>query len=151
MDNPKICPGCGNPLAPNGPQGLCPACLMKAGFPTGAATEAASATSARTNRFTPPSPVALAQFFPQLEILEFIGQGGMGAVYKARQPALDRLVALKILPTQTADDPGFAERFVREARALARLNHPNIVAVYDFGQAGGFHYFVMELVDGANL
>jgi Protein kinase domain len=58
----------------------------------------------------------------------------MGAVYKARQPALDRLVALKILPAQTAPDPGFAERFTREARALARLSHPNIVAVHEFGQ-----------------
>src|SRR5580698_8043303 len=123
MENPKICPGCGTPLATNGPQGLCPACLMKAGFLTGAVTETASATSARTNRFTPPAPAALTQFFPQLEILELIGQGGMGAVYKARQPALDRLVALKILPTQTAAGAGFVERFNREARALARLTH----------------------------
>ena len=58
----------------------------------------------------------------------------MGAVYKARQPGLDRLVAVKILPPEVGRDPAFAERFTREARALARLNHPNIVAVYDFGQ-----------------
>jgi serine/threonine protein kinase len=58
----------------------------------------------------------------------------MGAVYKARQPALDRLVVLKILPAQAAPDPGFAERFTREARALARLTHPNIVGVHEFGQ-----------------
>jgi serine/threonine protein kinase len=75
----------------------------------------------------------------------------MGAVYKARQPSLDRLVALKILPPTVANDPGFAERFNREARALARLSHPNIVAVHDFGQAGGLNYLLMELVDGANL
>jgi serine/threonine protein kinase len=72
--------------------------------------------------------------FPQLEIIELLGQGGMGAVYKARQPGLDRLVALKMLPPDAALDPTFAERFQREARALAKLNHPNIVAVYDFGQ-----------------
>ncbi|MGA2051669.1 MAG: serine/threonine-protein kinase [Opitutales bacterium] len=101
--------------------------------------------------FVPPKPEQLAVSFPQLEILEFIGQGGMGAVYKARQPALDRLVALKILTPQVGDDPGFAERFTREARALALLSHPNIVAVHDFGQSGGFPYFIMEYVDGLNL
>ena len=98
-----------------------------------------------------PEPAQLAEWFPQLEILELLGQGGMGAVYKARQPALDRLVALKILPRKTAADAGFAERFNREARALAKLSHPNIVAVYDFGQAHGLHYFIMEYVDGPNL
>jgi predicted Ser/Thr protein kinase len=99
-----------------------------------------------------PPPVAeIAKLFPQLEVLEFIGKGGMGAVYKARQPSLDRLVALKILPPAAASDPGFAERFNREARALARLNHPNIVAVHDFGRAGTLHYLVMEYVDGGNL
>jgi serine/threonine-protein kinase len=71
----------------------------------------------------------LAKLFPQLEILSLIGQGGMGAVYKARQPALDRFVALKILPLQAAPGVDFAERFNREARALAKLSHPNIVAV----------------------
>ena len=75
----------------------------------------------------------------------------MGAVYKARQPALDRLVALKILPVMDAGGANFEERFNREARALARLNHPNIVTVHEFGQVGGWHYFIMEFVDGANL
>jgi predicted Ser/Thr protein kinase len=75
----------------------------------------------------------------------------MGAVYKARQPGLDRTVALKILPPGLGADPTFAERFTREARSLARLSHPNIVAVYDFGQAGDLYYFVMEYVDGVSL
>ena len=101
--------------------------------------------------FQPPSLEEVARLFPQLEILAFIGKGGMGAVYKARQPALDRLVALKILPPQAAGGPGFAERFNREARALARLNHPNIVAVHEFGQAGGLPFFIMEFVDGLTL
>jgi tRNA A-37 threonylcarbamoyl transferase component Bud32 len=86
-----------------------------------------------------------------LEILELLGQGGMGAVYKARQPTLDRVVAVKVLPPEAGRDPAFAERFQREARALARLGHPNIVAVHDVGQAGDFYYFVMEYVDGVNL
>jgi serine/threonine protein kinase len=98
-----------------------------------------------------PSRDEVAAAFPQLEILELIGQGGMGFVFKARQPKLERLVALKILPQALAADPAFAERFSREGRLLARLSHPNIVAIHDFGQAGGFFYLLMEFVDGLNL
>ena len=101
--------------------------------------------------FTLPHRDALAVLFPQLEILELIGKGGMGAVYKARQKELDRIVALKILPPGIGDDPAFAERFAREAKALAKLNHPGIVTLYEFGQAGRLFYFLMEFVDGVNL
>lgn len=149
METIKICPNCRKALPPDVPLGLCPECLVKAGFPTdtypGASAEAAGA------RFVPPPVSEIAMLFPHLEILRLIGQGGMGAVYKARQRSLDRFVALKVLPPAVAVDPGFAERFNREARALARLNHPNIVAVHDFGKAGRLHYLVMEFVDGANL
>jgi hypothetical protein len=93
----------------------------------------------------------LTQLFPQLEIFGVLGRGGMGIVYKARQTRLDRLVALKILPADAGRDPAFAERFLREARALARLSHPHIVAVHDFGEAGGIYHFVMEFVEGGNL
>jgi serine/threonine protein kinase len=99
----------------------------------------------------PPAPAELAVHFPQLEILELLGQGGMGAVYKARQTKLDRLVALKVLPPEVARDSAFAERFTREARSLARLNHPQIVTVHDFGDVAGLYYFTMEYVDGQNL
>ena len=75
----------------------------------------------------------------------------MGAVYRAPQPSLDRLVAAKILPAEVAEDSGFSERFARAARALARPNHPDIVAVHDSGQTDGLYYFVMEFVDGVNL
>ena len=75
----------------------------------------------------------------------------MGAVYKARQRGLNRFVALKILPSQISRVPGFAERFAREAQALARLSHPNIVTVIDLGQSGSLYYFLMEFVDGVNL
>ncbi len=146
MDTMRVCPSCGKPVAADAPQGICPECLMKAGFGSAVATKPGDDL-----HFEPPTLEALRQVFPQLEILEFIGQGGMGAVYKARQPALDRLVALKILPPQVGNDPGFAERFTREARALARLCHPNIVAVYDFGHTGPLHFLIMEYVDGLNL
>jgi tRNA A-37 threonylcarbamoyl transferase component Bud32/type II secretory pathway pseudopilin PulG len=118
---------------------------MQGAFPTG------TDTGGRPGRFVPPKIEELAAKFPQLEILGFIGQGGMGAVYKTRQKQLDRVVALKILPPQTVSDPGFAERFAREARALAQLNHPHIVVLYEFGQADGLFYFLMEHVDGINL
>ena len=99
----------------------------------------------------PLSPAALAPHFPQLEILECLGRGGMGVVYKARQKALNRFVALKILAPERSTDPGFAERFTAEARTLASLNHPNIVTIHDFGESGGFYHLVMEYVDGVNL
>jgi predicted Ser/Thr protein kinase len=105
----------------------------------------------RFGRFIPPQPADLARFFPELEILELLGQGGMGAVYKARQRRLDRLVALKILPPDVAALPAFAERFTREAKTLARLNHPQIVTLYDFGETGGLYYFLMEYLSGMNL
>ena len=148
METERICPSCHKPLPPDVPLGLCPECLMKSGLNTG--TEPGGEGHTRSG-FVPPSVADIAKLFPQLEVLEFVGKGGMGAVYKARQPNLDRLVALKILPPVAAGDPGFAERFNREARALARLNHPNIVAVHDFGQAATLHYLVMEFVDGGNL
>jgi serine/threonine protein kinase len=97
------------------------------------------------------APEELAPHFPQLEILEYLGRGGMGVVYKARQKSLNRLVALKLLAPERVRDAKFAERFTREAQALAALNHPNIVTIYDFGQAGGFYYLLMEFVDGLNL
>jgi tRNA A-37 threonylcarbamoyl transferase component Bud32 len=100
---------------------------------------------------SPPALEELSLAFPNLELLEFIGQGGMGFVYKARQPKLNRFVALKILPQSLAADPSFAERFVREGRLLARLSHPQIVSVHDFGQANGFFFLLMEYVDGVNL
>ena len=149
MDNKEAnrsCQHCGKPLGAKAIQGLCPACLLQAGLPT-----ATGGDSAPGKGFTPPAIKQLAGLFPQLEILELIGQGGMGAVYKARQPELDRFVALKVLAPKDQTDPGFAERFTREARALARLNHPNIVAVYEFGHKDNLHFFIMEYVDGPNL
>jgi tRNA A-37 threonylcarbamoyl transferase component Bud32 len=100
----------------------------------------------------PPLPAEqIAPHFPQLEILECLGRGGMGVVYKARQKTLNRFVALKLLAPERVNDTKFAERFTREAQALAALNHPNIVIIYDFGQAVGFYYLLMEFVDGLNL
>ena len=101
--------------------------------------------------WVPPTVAELAPAFPQLEIVELIGHGGMGAVYKARQKSLGRWVALKILAPQHASKADFAERFSREAQFLAEVNHPHIVTVHDFGQAGEFYFLLMEYVDGVSL
>ena len=175
MSQIRRCQDCEAELAADAPEGLCPRCLMKAGLGSqadagtglphaasggvpeaaaGAGSAAGFAPTVRyspSGRFVPPEPVELARHFPQLEILELLGQGGMGAVYKARQRQLNRLVALKILPPEVAGDPAFAERFTREAQALAQFNHPHVVTVHDFGEAGGLFYFIMEFVDGVNL
>ncbi|MFZ0828284.1 MAG: DUF4019 domain-containing protein [Verrucomicrobiia bacterium] len=162
------CPQCGTPLTAGALAGLCPACLLK----QGAADE--TATGGQSPTFQPPPIAELAPLFPQLEILELIGKGGMGAVYKARQKELDRIVALKILPPGIGQDAAFAGRFAREAKALAKLNHPGIVTLYEFGSSGResaqikpehsqekqsrftsaatpLYYFLMEFVDGVNL
>jgi serine/threonine protein kinase len=146
------CPNCGKPVPPSALLGLCPECMLQLG--AASQTEAPGEAAPHGTRVVPPpppKPEEIAKHFPQLEILECLGRGGMGVVYKARQPRLDRLVALKILAPEKEQDPKFAERFTREAKALARLNHPNIVTVHDFGEADGLYYLMMEYVDGASL
>jgi predicted Ser/Thr protein kinase len=135
------------------PEGLCPNCLFKVGLESQShpPVQPSTAPATKNGGFVPPTPQELNAHFPQLEFLELLGKGGMGAVYKARQKSLDRFVAVKILPPDVNQDPAFADRFTREAKALAKLNHPHIVGVHDFGKAGEFYYFVMEYVDGVNV
>lgn len=101
--------------------------------------------------FVAPSPEELAPFFPAYEIEAFIAQGGMGAVYKARQISLDRAVAIKILPREFGEDEQFRASFEAEAKAMARLNHPNLIGVFDFGDVDGMLFIIMEHVKGKAL
>jgi serine/threonine protein kinase len=151
MNTIKLCPGCQKPLPDGAPDGLCPECLMKAGL--GTDVEIGQESHGESGQQPPatPSPETISPHFPHLEILELLGHGGMGTVYKARQPHLNRLVALKILAPNKGQEPAFAERFTREAQTLARLNHPNIVTLYDFGKVEGMYYLLMEYVDGVSL
>lgn len=153
----RHCPECGATISDESPNTPCLACLMKIGLKTwqGQTDEADIASLPQTydsseSRDLPDHEV-LAQQFPNLEIMELLGHGGMGAVYKARQNNLDRLVALKVIFADETRNPHFADRFEREAKALAVLNHPNIVTVHDFGRTDSFYYLVMEFVDGVNL
>lgn len=142
------CPKCGGELPPDAPEGMCPKCLLKL------AMAQTNAVGGGAGQDTPDDAFSLESVqadFPQLEIIECIGRGGMGVVYKARQPGLDRIVALKVLAPKVKDDPAFAERFQREARALARLTHPNIVTLHDFGESNGRWFFLMEFVDGISV
>ncbi len=141
------CPKCGCELPADAPQGLCPRCLAALNF----ATETLPPDAVPLAPQAPLTPEELAPHFPQLEIIKCLGRGGMGVVYKARQKTLNRLVALKLLAPERADDVNFAARFEREAQALAALNHPHIVTIHDFGQAGGYFFLIMEFVDGVNL
>ena len=137
--NQKItCNSCGRTLPNDAPGGLCPACVLRA------AAAAASPVAG-------PSLEEIQVAFPHLEILECIGRGGMGIVYKAWQAHLGRHIALKVLDPALHAQPDFAERFAREARFLGKLAHPNIVAIHDFGETEGYFWLMMEYVDGMNL
>jgi serine/threonine protein kinase len=157
----NFCPQCGTPVTSDSPERLCARCLLSVAMkgagtpsPRDTATEAAApgggSRPAAVN-IDIADAAEVARRLPQFEILELLGRGGMGVVYKARQIQLDRIVALKILPPQDAASAGFIERFRREARSLGKLAHPNIVNVHDFGETNGLYYFVMEFVDGVNL
>jgi len=141
----NTCPECGRPLPANSQHQLCPACLMAQAIASQTAGEAVSAPAAV------PAPEEIAGKFPQFEILECLGRGGMGVVYKARQKSLNRLVAIKILAPERLHDARFAGRFAREAELLAKLSHPRIVTIHDFGETGGLYFLVMEFVDGVSL
>ncbi|MCX6856839.1 MAG: protein kinase [Verrucomicrobia bacterium] len=150
------CPKCHTELHGTG---LCPKCLLAQAVMV---TEDGALPGAKG------APVLdeVAAAFPELEVIELIGRGGMGVVYKARQKSLNRLVALKLLAPERVQDAEFAERFAKEAQVLATLNHPNIVTVHDFGVAAApssqsgagdapvasrFFFLLMEFVDGVNL
>lgn len=156
---PTNCPRCGTKLPTDAPEGLCPRCLGALNF----ATETGAGGDEPVVAKPPPlTPEQLTAQFPQLEIIECLGRGGMGVVYKARQKSLNRLVALKLLAPERVQDAKFAERFAHEAQALARLSHPNIVTIHDFGVTSvpqtpdarphpPIFYLLMEFVDGVNL
>jgi hypothetical protein len=107
--------------------------------------------SSSHSSFIAPNPAELAPLFPGYEIEGLIATGGMGAVYAAVQKSLDRSVAIKILPHELSADASFRDGFQAEAKAMARLNHPNLIGVYDFGEVSGMLYIIMEFVPGKSL
>lgn len=169
---PRTCPVCTTRVPEAFPAGLCPKCLLSSVTPLLEKADAKENSPAEANpsdslsvddhsptrRTTIPSVETLRRLFPELEILGVLGVGGMGAVYRARQPRLDRLVALKVMVPPPGRERDFALRFEREAQVLALLNHPNIVILHDFGEISADHttaeplyWFLMEYVDGTDL
>ncbi|MGI9516176.1 MAG: serine/threonine-protein kinase, partial [Pirellulaceae bacterium] len=145
------CQNCGTSIPSNAPAGICPRCTLALAMGRPQPTRDSLASTALGASFVAPQPSDLQHRFENLEIIELLGHGGMGAVYKARQKNLDRIVALKILSPNLTNDPSFAQRFTREARTLAKLTHPNIVMVFEFGTVDDLHYLLMEFVDGVDL
>lgn len=176
----SACPQCGSTIPADATGGVCPRCLLKEALQTGQAPLPAEgegptvsipredwggAATLQVSAPTPslshpgqhvdlPLPEELTEMLPPGAYLVegFLGQGGMGAVYRGVQVRLKREVAIKIMRRDLGKDMDFEARFEREAQAMAKLNHPNIVSVIDFGEAGpDYLYIVMELVDGADL
>lgn len=107
--------------------------------------------STTPEHFTAPDIGTLAPLFPAYQLEHFIAQGGMGAVYQARQISLDRPVAIKILPREFGEDATFRASFEAEAKAMAKLNHPNLIGIYDFGEVDSMLFLIMEYVNGKSL
>ena len=141
------CKNCGKKLSNPGAMGkVCPTCLLLL-----RAQSIGAGADNGSLEFEPLTEAELSELLPNYEIVALIDRGGMGAVYKAVQLNLDRTVAIKLLPMEVAVDPEFETRFSREARTMAKLEHPNIVRIYDFGDIEGQFYFVMEYVEGSDL
>ena len=103
------------------------------------------------DEFRAPLPEELAPLFPSYQILSLIARGGMGTVYHAMQTSLEREIAIKILPVEFGNDPEYCKGFEAEAKAMAKLNHPNLISVYDFGEVNGMLFIAMEYVPGQSL
>ncbi len=135
------CPKCSTAVTATGTHATCPKCGV-------------SFETAPTGTILAPQPAGLPPAPPTLgkyEVIGTVAKGGMGVIYKGRQPELDRIVALKVISPQYSSQPSFIERFFQEARTLAKLNHPNIVQIYDAARDGAQVFIVMEFIDGQSL
>jgi Protein kinase domain len=149
-DQNRVCPNCQATVPVDAPEGVCPACALRAGLDENVTRDSPTRTLS-PDQSQPIDPELLAERLTELEDFELIGRGGMGAVYRAQHKNLQRPVAVKVLNKALSGRTSFADRFTREARTLAQLDHPNVVRVYDFGHREGMYYLVMELVEGVSL
>src|SRR6185369_8138187 len=139
----QLCPDCGAPVSLAAPEGLCPRCLALA------AVDSADKSTPGANPLA--EQFAARRFFGDYELLGEVARGGMGIVFKARQLGVNRIVALKVLAGGAAAGHEFVHRFHNEAAAAARLEHPNIVPIYEFGEHEGAHFLAMRFLEGGTL
>ena len=145
-ENDRNCPDCGMEIPVDALGGLCPACTLDEGL---AETTRLNEEAAAPDWLE--DATWLREALPDYELISEIGRGGMGRVLKARHKDLNRLAAIKILSIDLAHHDDFIKRFKREAQAMAKLVHPNIVQIYDYGQREKACYIVMEFVEGVDL
>jgi WD40 repeat protein len=145
MAEDRVCARCGTVLKAYAGGRLCPTCLLRGGLEAGADLAPVEEDSPAAR------PASLPHTIGDYELLEVIARGGMGVVYRARQKSLNRVVAVKMLLAGEFAAPKFVERFRAEAEAVARLQHPGIVAIHDVGEHDGHPFFSMDYVEGKNL
>jgi serine/threonine-protein kinase len=142
----RVCGRCQRPIDQHAPDGLCVACLVESALEMDSSKPVFSRTTDGPDKG--PSAGAVPAFFGDFELIEEVGRGGMGVVWKARQRDLGRIVALKLLSAGPFSTPEFRERFRREAATASRLQHPGIVTVFQTGELDGHAWLAMEFVSG---
>ena len=151
------CPDCGAELTSDAPEGVCPQCLIQLGLsavPEASEAELlieASNDSPASSVIHRHSSITKVRYFGDYELLEEIAQGGMGVIFKARQVSLKRIVALKMILAGRLASRSAVQRFYTEAEAAAKLDHPNIVPIYEIAEQDGQHYFSMKFIEGIDL
>ncbi len=144
MEKAQTCSECGSPIPENARGGYCPKCLL-------ALAECTATAEAEVPRQASPPPHSPGSWFGSYELIEQIGEGGMGVVFKARQRTLNRIVALKMMRSGSLASEPEVKRFRSEAQAVARLQHPNVVAIHEVGEQDGQFFFSMDYIEGKNL